>query len=137
MAAEAAGTVTVPVPALQDYVGRIFAASGCAAEEAERTARFLISANLAGHDSHGVIRVPVYIRWKMMGSIVPNQTPEVVVDTPSLVVVDGKFGYGQTVTPQAVRLGIEKCKKAGLAALAMRNSGHLGRVGDWAEMAAA
>ena len=60
-----------------------------------------------------------------------------MVDTPSLAVVDGKFGYGQTVTPQAVRIGIEKCKKAGLAAVALRNAGHIGRVGDWAEMAAA
>jgi uncharacterized oxidoreductase len=59
------------------------------------------------------------------------------VDTPSLAVVDGKFGYGQTVTPQAVKIGIEKCKKAGLAAVALRNAGHVGRVGDWAEMAAA
>jgi uncharacterized oxidoreductase len=41
------------------------------------------------------------------------------------------------VTPQAVKLGIEKCKKAGLAAIALRNAGHIGRVGDWAEMAAA
>src|SRR5256714_1690438 len=60
-----------------------------------------------------------------------------VVDTPSLAVIDGKFGYGQTVTPQAVKVGIEKCKKAGLAAIALRNAGHIGRVGDWAEMAAA
>ena len=51
--------------------------------------------------------------------------------------IDGKFGYGQTVTPFAVRTGIEKCKKAGLAAIALRNAGHIGRVGDWAEMAAA
>ena len=69
--------------------------------------------------------------------MVPDQTAEIVVDTPSLAVVDGKFGYGQTVTPQAVRIGIEKCKKAGLAAVALRNAGHIGRVGDWAEMAAA
>ena len=72
-----------------------------------------------------------------MGSVVPDQTVEVVVDTPSLAVVDGKFGYGQTVTPQAVRIGIEKCRKAGLSAVALRNAGHIGRVGDWAEMAAA
>jgi uncharacterized oxidoreductase len=51
-----------------------------------------------------------------MGSVVPDQTVELVVDTPSLAVVDGKFGYGQTVTPQAVKIGIEKCKKAGLSA---------------------
>src|SRR4030088_2561734 len=70
-----------------------------------------------------------------MGSVVPDQTVEVLVDTPSLAVVDGKFGYGQTVTPQAVKIGIAKCKKAGLSAVALRNAGHIGRVGDWAEMA--
>ena len=65
-----------------------------------------------------------------MGSVVPNQTAEFVVDTPSLAVVDGKFGYGQTVTPQAVRIGIEKCRKAGLSAVALRNAGHIGRVAN-------
>ena len=61
-----------------------------------------------------------------------------MVDTPSLAVVDGKFGYGQTVTPQAVRIGIEKCKKRrALPPWRLRNAGHIGRVGDWAEMAAA
>src|SRR5215470_11221143 len=129
--------VTIKVENLIDFVADVFAHAESSPEEARRIATYLTTANLTGHDSHGVIRVPVYIRWKKMGSIVPNQTPEVVVDTPSLVVVDGKFGYGQTVTPLAVKLGIEKCKKSGLAALALRNSGHLGRVGDWAEMAAA
>jgi hydroxycarboxylate dehydrogenase B len=129
--------VTIKVENLIDFVADVFAHADSSPEEARRIATYLTTANLTGHDSHGVIRVPVYIRWKNMGSIVPNQTAEVVVDTPSLVVVDGKFGYGQTVTPQAVRVGIEKCKKAGVTALALRNSGHLGRVGDWAEMAAA
>src|SRR6266849_4298312 len=129
--------VTIKVQNLVDFVGEVFAHSESSPEEARRIATYLTTANLTGHDSHGVIRVPVYIGWKKMGSVVPDQTVEVVVDTPSLAVVDGKFGYGQTVTPQAVRIGIEKCKKAGLAAVALRNSGHLGRVGDWAEMAAA
>ncbi|KWV57879.1 malate dehydrogenase [Bradyrhizobium macuxiense] len=129
--------VTIKVDNLINFVSEVFTHSESSSEEARRIATYLTTANLTGHDSHGVIRVPVYVRWKKMGSIVPNQTPEVVVDTPSLAVVDGKFGYGQTVTPIAVKLGIEKCKKAGLAAVALRNSGHLGRVGDWAEMAAA
>src|SRR6201987_2698279 len=129
--------VTIKVNNLIDFVADVFSHAESSAEEARRIATYLTTANLTGHDSHGVIRMPVYIRWKKMGSIVPNQTPEVLVDTPSIVVVDGKFGYGQTVTPLAVKLGIEKCKKSGLAALALRNSGHLGRVGDWAEMAAA
>lgn len=129
--------VTIKVENLIDFVAELFAHADSSPEEARRIATYLTTANLTGHDSHGVIRVPVYIRWKKMGSIVPNQTAEVVVDTPSLVVVDGKFGYGQTVTPQAVKIGIDRCKASGLAALALRNSGHLGRVGDWAEMAAA
>src|ERR1700710_3222792 len=129
--------VTVQVQNLINFVAEVFAHSDSSPEEARRIATYLTTANLTGHDSHGVIRVPVYVRWKKMGSVVPDQTVEIVVDTPSLAVVDGKFGYGQTVTPQAVRIGIEKCKKVGLAAVALRNAGHIGRVGDWAEMAAA
>lgn len=129
--------VTIQVQRLIDFVTEVFTHVQSSPEEARRIATYLTTANLTGHDSHGVIRVPVYIRWQKTGSVVPNQNAEVVLDTPSLAVVDGKFGYGQTVTPQAVRIGIDKCKKAGLAAVALRNAGHIGRVGDWAEMAAA
>ena len=129
--------VTIKVQNLINFVAEVFAHADSSPEEAKRIATYLTTANLTGHDSHGVIRVPVYIRWKKMGSIVPDQTVELVVDTPALAVIDGKFGYGQTVAPQAVRIGIEKCKASGLSAVALRNAGHIGRVGDWAEMAAA
>jgi uncharacterized oxidoreductase len=129
--------VTIKLPNLIDFVAAVFAKAGSSNEEARRIATYLSTANLTGHDSHGVIRVPVYIRWNKVGAVVPNQTVEVVVDTPSLAVVDGKFGYGQTVAPEAVRIGIQKCKATGLAAVALRNAGHIGRIGDWAEMAAA
>jgi uncharacterized oxidoreductase len=129
--------VTVQVARLIDFVADIFEHADSSPEEARRIATYLTTANLTGHDSHGVIRVPVYMRWRNNGSIIPNQKVEVPIDTPSLAVVDGKFGYGQTVGPQAVQLGIDKAKAAGLAIIATRNSGHIGRIGDWAEMAAA
>src|SRR3978361_807954 len=129
--------VTIQLQKLIDFVADVFAHSESSPAEAKRIATYLTTANLTGHDSHGVIRVPVYIRWKKMGSVVPDQTVEVLVDTASLAGVDGRFGYGQPVTPQAVKIGIEKCKASGLAAVALRNAGHIGRVGDWAEMAAA
>src|SRR6478672_9674458 len=129
--------VTIQAKKLIDFVAEVFSRSESSPEEARRIATYLTTANLTGHDSHGVIRVPLYVSWQKAGSVVPDQIAEVVVDTPSLAVIDGKFGYGQTVTPQAVRIGIDKCKKAGLAASALRNAGHIGRVGDWAEMAAA
>jgi LDH2 family malate/lactate/ureidoglycolate dehydrogenase len=84
-----------------------------------------------------VVRVPRYATQKKNGTVVADVTVEVVVDTPVIAVIDGKYGFGQTVTPQAVRIGIDKCRKNGLSAVTLRNAGHVGRVGDWAEMAAA
>lgn len=122
---------------LRGLVGDIFSAAGCSRGEAERIARYLVAANLAGHDSHGVVRVPRYVQMKRDGRVVADQTIETAVDTPVLAVIDGKFGFGQSVAPQAVEIGIAKCKAMGLSAVSLRNSGHVGRVGDWAEMAAA
>ncbi len=122
---------------LEQLVADIFDAAGCSRAEADRIGHYLVAANLAGHDSHGVVRVPRYIQMKGDGLFVADQKVEVLVDTPVLALVDGKYGFGQTVAPQAVEIGVEKCKRMGLAAVALRNSGHIGRVGDWAEMAAA
>jgi uncharacterized oxidoreductase len=130
-------TVTIKAKALEAFVADIFAAVGCSKEEGGRIGRYLVSANLSGHDSHGVVRVPRYASQKKAGTVLADVEVEVVVDTPVIAVVDGKYGFGQTVTPQAVRIGIEKCKKNGLSAVTLRNAGHIGRVGDWAEMAAA
>jgi uncharacterized oxidoreductase len=122
---------------LQELVRDVFAAAGCSVEEGRRIGKYLVGANLSGHDSHGVARVPRYIDWKRGGLIQADQTVDVLVDTPVIAVLDGKYGFGQTVAPQAVEIGIEKCRAMGLSAVGLRRSGHLGRIGDWAEMAAA
>jgi uncharacterized oxidoreductase len=92
----------------------IFAAAGSNPDEAERIGRHLVEANLVGHDSHGVIRVSPYIEFVRAGKVVPNQS----------------------IGEQAVTLGIEKCKQHGVSVVALRNAGHLGRIGDWPLMAA-
>jgi hydroxycarboxylate dehydrogenase B len=129
--------VTVRAAALSTFVRDIFAKSGCSAAESERIGKYLVSANLTGHDSHGVARVPRYLQWKRDRVVIADQEVEVLSQTPVLAVVDGRHGFGQTVGPQAVSIGIEKCKAMGLSLVALRNSGHIGRIGDWAEMAAA
>ena len=90
-----------------------------------------------GHDSHGVIRHSRYVDWVRTGDLIPNQSIERIVDTASIGVVDGGFGFGQNDSPMAVDIGIEKAKAAGLSAISLHNSGHIGRVGEWAERAAA
>ena len=130
-------TIHIPADALKDYSAEIFMGAGSRSEEASRVAASLVDANLTGHDSHGVIRVPRYVDWVRSGDLVPNQTIERVVDTPVIGVLDGRFGFGQVMAPVAVDIGVEKAKAAGLAAISLRNSGHVGRVGEWAERAAA
>lgn len=129
--------VTIKADALSALVQDTFAKAGCSDAEAERIGRYLVSANLTGHDSHGVVRVPRYLLWKKEGAVVADRTVKVVTETPVLSVLDGLHGFGQTVAPQAVQIGIDKCKAMGLSMVALRNAGHIGRVGDWAEMAAA
>jgi uncharacterized oxidoreductase len=128
--------VTIKADALSRFVRDIFAKAGCSPAESERIGKYLVSANLTGHDSHGVARVPRYLQWQRDGVVFADREVQILTQTPVLAVVDGCHGFGQTVAPQAVRLGIDKCKAMGLAMVALRNAGHIGRVGDWAEMAA-
>ncbi len=130
-------THTVPAAKLERFIADIFTAAGCAREEGDRIAYHLMGANLTGHDSHGVIRAPRYVLWLQEGKVLPGQTLTIVTESPTHAVVDGNYGFGQTIGPLAVDLGIEKARKTGMAAIALRCSGHIGRIGDWAERAAA
>jgi uncharacterized oxidoreductase len=114
----------------------IFKAAGCQADEAERIAVHLVEANLVGHDSHGVIRVPPYVQWLRAGKVLANRSLEIVFENEAIAVVDGQFGFGQSIGEQAMKLGIAKCARHGIAVVALRNSGHLGRIGDWPLLAA-
>jgi uncharacterized oxidoreductase len=122
---------------LRELAATILAAAGSSADEARKVAARLVDANLTGHDSHGVIRVPQYVGQVQDGTIVPNQTAEVVRETEAVTVLDGHFGYGQIVGEQAVQAAIDKARRHGIGMAALRSSAHLGRLGDWAEMAAA
>jgi uncharacterized oxidoreductase len=126
----------IPCEPLRELTSAIFRAAGCDASEAERIAEHLVEANLVGHDSHGVIRIASYVKWLLEGKVLANQSIQVVFENDAIAVVDGQFGFGQTVAEQAMRLGIEKSSNHGVAVIALRNSGHLGRIGDWPSMAA-
>jgi uncharacterized oxidoreductase len=122
---------------LRRLAATILEAAGSAAAEADAVASRLVGANLAGHDSHGVIRVPQYVDQVRAGQIVPNRSALVVSETDAVTVLDGQGGYGQIVGAQSVQAAIDKARRHGIALSALRRSAHLGRLGDWAEMAAA
>ena len=122
---------------LTAVVAEIFARVGCERDEAERTAWNLVEANLTGHDSHGVVRTLRYVNWTLEGLFKPGQTLRVVRETPVMAVLDAQMAFGQSAAPEAVRIGIEKAKAMDVSIVTLKNAGHIGRVGAWAEMAAA
>ncbi|WP_439578830.1 malate/lactate/ureidoglycolate dehydrogenase [Elioraea sp.] len=121
---------------LHDVLARLIRAGGSERAEAEAVAAHLVEANLVGHDSHGAIRAPKYLAWVAAGELLANRQATLAVDAGPLVVVDGGFGYGQVIGAEAMALAIGRARTHGLALVGIRNSGHLGRIGAWAEMLA-
>jgi uncharacterized oxidoreductase len=122
---------------LRDLVQAIFERAGSDTAEARAVADHLIEANLMGHDSHGVIRVAPYIELLRSGKWLANRHAKIVKDAGALVVVDGGQGLGQVIAKEAIELGIERARSHGVAVVGVRHSGHMGRIGAWAEQAAA
>lgn len=121
---------------LVDLVAAVMEGGGSQPAEARTIARRLVDSNLVGHDSHGVLRVGKYLEWVRDGWLKPNAAPTVVFENDALAIVDGNRGFGQVIGETTTRLGIGKAAKQGIAFVGLRNCGHLGRLGDWAEMAA-
>ena len=121
---------------LEVLIQSIFKKAGCKKSEADRIAQYLLKASLVGHDSHGVIRTPRYIDMIRDGHMLANVKPKIILESDNFSIVDGGDGFGQTIGPYACKLGIKKAKKFGNSIIAIKNSGHLGRIGDFSEMAA-
>jgi uncharacterized oxidoreductase len=127
----------VEAPLLERLTREIFVARGVPEDDAAFIASLLIRANLRGHDSHGVIRVPQYVAALQRGTLNPKPQMKLVVDTPTLAILEGDGGFGQVVARRGVGLAIERARTHGLAAVALRGANHVGRLADYAEMAAA
>ena len=110
--------------------------SGCPRRTPRSWPSNLIGANLRGHDSHGVLRIPQYIDFLRKGDYQVGVDLKVENESPGVVVVDGQWGLGQVQAHRLLDLVIPKAKELGLAAGTGRNFGHIGRLGEYAERAA-
>jgi hydroxycarboxylate dehydrogenase B len=106
-------------------------------DEAEVVADHLVEANLCGHDSHGVVMIPPYLRNLAAGSLCPNRRGKIIGETDAFILYDGERGYGQMVAREATALGIARARLSGVAVVALRNAHHIGRVGSYGEQCAA
>jgi uncharacterized oxidoreductase len=127
---------SLTAPVLTDFVTRLFTAAGVPQADARTIATSLVGANLRGHDSHGVMRVPQYIDFLERGEYRTDVALKVEHETPAVVVCDAQWGFGQVQAHRLLDLMLPKAKALGLGACTARNCGHIGRLGEYAERAA-
>ena len=127
----------IPLPRLVSAMHLVMQGFGSSAEEVTAVAGRLIDANLTGHDSHGVGMLPRYADAFLQGGLRANAHVTVAHDGGALLRLDGNAGFGQVIGQEAMALGIARAQTHGSCILALGNSHHLGRIGAWAEQAAA
>ena len=121
---------------LEEFSADLLEAGGASEAEAAIVARSLVGANLRGHDSHGVMRVPYYVAFVREGRMHPGAELEVLTETASVLACDGGWGFGQVQAQRLITRLISKAKETGVGCGTLRRSGHIGRVGEYGEMGA-
>ena len=127
---------TLTAQKIEDIAFHAFRAAGARDEDARVVAEHLRDSNLAGHDSHGLLRVLQYTAQIKSGGIDPKAKPEIVHETPTTAQVDGHRAFGQVVAKFGAEVAIEKARKMNVSCVTMRNVGHIGRLGAYTTMAA-
>ena len=115
---------------------RIFTAASAPRHIADDVAEILVNANLAGHDSHGVIRIPAYLRGIERGGLVPDAEPRVTRETSNSLHLDGNGGFGHYAARQTMNRVLEKAKSDTMCYATLSRAGHIGRLGEYVEAAA-
>jgi LDH2 family malate/lactate/ureidoglycolate dehydrogenase len=123
-------------PYLEITTSRIFQAAGAPEQHAQAVASGLVEANLAGHDSHGVIRITEYLDKIQRGAIDPAAVPMAAHETATTLSVDAARSFGQIAARWTMERVIDKARSQHMASAGIFNCGHVGLVGTYPEMAA-
>ena len=127
---------TLSAPTLTSFCQALFEAAGVPSADATVVARSLVDANLCGHDSHGVMRVPQYIDFLRKGTYRPGVALTTIRETPAVLAADANWGLGQVQAYRLINQLLPKAQALGIAAGSLRNCGHIGRLGEYAEFLA-
>lgn len=128
--------VHVPAPTLGAFVIEVCVAAGATEVDGRTVADHLVTANLYGHDSHGVGMLPKYVDSIASGQLDPKAHAEIRADG-AILSIDGRRGFGQVVAREGIAAGIARARSEGLALAALRNAFHIGRIGTYGEQCAA
>jgi uncharacterized oxidoreductase len=110
--------------------------AGAGEEEAQIVTAHLVDAEACGVISHGIIRVPQYLRALADGQVVAGAQLRILSERPATAVLDGQRGFGQVMAARAMDLAIQRAERVGVGAVSLCNCGHTGRLGCYTERAA-
>jgi LDH2 family malate/lactate/ureidoglycolate dehydrogenase len=123
----------IAAPALHRLTCELLCAAGTEPESARIVADSLVNANLAGHDSHGVLRLLSYLNGVRQGHLNPAATPQLLSVSGATAIVDAADGWGQPAMWLATQAAIERAREHGLGAAVVHRSYHIGRVAPYVE----
>jgi LDH2 family malate/lactate/ureidoglycolate dehydrogenase len=128
-------TSFVPVAELQAYVVAVFVAAGLTPADAATMADSLVSADLRGTHSHGVIRLPFLVERLQKGGANARPDVRIVQEAPATALVDGDRALGAVTATTAMALAVEKARTQGIGFVTARNSDFIGTCAHYAMMA--
>ncbi len=121
---------------LRTFGEAVLLAHGVPQQDAHLLSDSLVAAELWGHSSHGMLRLPWYVERVRSGVMKAVTQSETIIDNGALAVIDGHDGIGQVLTAQAIRMGIERARHHGVSAIGVRNSNHFGTAAYFTRMSA-
>lgn len=130
------GVVVVQADELRNLVRDVLKGAGADQRNADRVAEALVSSNLCGVETHGVWHLAGYVAAIKAGDIVPTAWPEILTETPTTALVSGNWTFGHVAANYAMEVAMEKARAQGVAIVGLVKSGHIGRLGEYVELAA-
>jgi uncharacterized oxidoreductase len=128
---------TILASQLEPFAIALLKAGGATADESVIVGKSLVAANLCGYESHGVMRLPFYIQALKDGEVVSQAELSIMNQSAARVVADANWGFGQVQANQLLDMLYARVATEGLAVGTMIHCGHIGRLGEYCEAAAA
>lgn len=117
---------------LREMSEKAFVKAGVGKSVASQVVHLLIQANLAGHDSHGVVRIPSYVQAVKNGRVDPEAVVEVIDDGPTFTRLKGNRAFGQVALSKAVEVALEKASQSAISMVSVYEYSHCGQLGAYA-----
>jgi len=122
---------------LLQFCSELFIRAGISKQDADIIAGSLVEADLRGVDSHGVVRMPIYLKRVEKAMINPHAEMKLDMDLGHMCLLDGSNHFGAVIGQRALELSVERAKKHGISVIGVKHSNHFGTGAFYVQQATA